>query len=269
MYPINLASCMAENTEGFCQALVRILENRLRIPFRYVGGIPWQERERLFDIGKIQILWICGLPYVEKADATPDTLELLAVPVPRGERYEGRPVYFSDVVVRRDRPYRRFADLRGASWAYNEPRSHSGFNVVGAYMARWRQPANFFGTVMESGAHSASLDMVLSGSVDAAAIDSTVLEWLATLHPGHMQHVRVIDTLGPSPIPPLVITKRLPSELRDGIRRILLRMDTEPFGRVLLHRSGLERFVPSEDRDYDPIRTMARAAAEVSFLNFP
>jgi phosphonate transport system substrate-binding protein len=93
-----------------------------RISTRYVTGLPWQEREFLFDLGKIHILWLCGLPYVHKADVDESGLELLAVPVPRGERYLDRPVYFSDIVVRRDRPFRSFFDLRGASWAYNEPR---------------------------------------------------------------------------------------------------------------------------------------------------
>ena len=94
-------------------------------------------------------------------------------------RYQDRPVYFSDVVVRRDRAhFESFVDLRGASWAYNEPRSHSGFNVVRAYLAESGHLDDFFGAVVESGAHSESLEMVLSGRVDGAAIDSTVLEWL-------------------------------------------------------------------------------------------
>jgi hypothetical protein len=30
------------------------------VSIEYVSGIPWQERERLFDAGEIQILWLCG-----------------------------------------------------------------------------------------------------------------------------------------------------------------------------------------------------------------
>ncbi len=175
---------MAENSEGFCRAVASFIENRIRIPTQYVTGIPWQERESLFDGGEIHILWLCGLPYVEKADMAQNKLELLAVPTPCGERYQDRPVYFSDVVVRRDRPFQTFFDLRGASWAYNEPRSHSGFNAVRAYLAGFGERDNFFGAVVESGAHHASLEMVLSGQIDGAAIDSTVLEWLVTERAG-------------------------------------------------------------------------------------
>lgn len=255
---------MAENSEGFCRAVASFIENRIRIPTQYVTGIPWQERESLFDGGEIHILWLCGLPYVEKADMAQNKLELLAVPTPCGERYQDRPVYFSDVVVRRDRPFQTFFDLRGASWAYNEPRSHSGFNAVRAYLAGFGERDNCFGAVVESGAHHASLEMVLSGQIDGAAIDSTVLEWLVTERAGLAEEIRVIDTIGPSPMPPWVISRQVPAKLRDDIRTLLLGMHTEPFGRVMLARARLDRFVEAADRDYDPMRVMARKAEQVS-----
>jgi len=93
---------MAENTESLCQAISEYLSDQLGIATNYVSGIPWQEREQLFDVGAIQILWLCGLPYVHKADLPECSMELLAVPVPAGMRYGSRPVYFSDVIVRRN-----------------------------------------------------------------------------------------------------------------------------------------------------------------------
>jgi phosphonate transport system substrate-binding protein len=221
MRRLKVASCMAENSESLCSAVAGFIENRIRIPTEYVVGIPWQERERFFDCGEIQILWLCGLPYAHKTDQAESGLELLAVPVPRGERYQGWPVYFSDVVIRRDLPFRSFFDVRGASWAYNEPRSHAGFNVVRAYLAGFGQRDKFFGTVVESGAHSASVEMVLSGHVDGSAIDSTVLEWLTAKREG----------------------------LADEIRALLLGLHTEPFGKVMLSRARIDRFVEADDRD--------------------
>lgn len=265
MFQLRLASCMAENSEGFCQAVAHFIENRIRIPTQYVTGIPWQERERRFDQGEIEILWLCGLPYVLKADAAESGVELLAAPIPRGERYRDRPIYFSDVVVRRDRPFQSFFDLHGASWAYNEPRSHSGFNVVRAYLAEFGRLDHFFGVVVESGAHLVSLEMVLDGQVDGSAIDSTVLEWLIGERAELSGEIRVIDSMGPSPIPPWVISRQVPKRLRSDIRALLLGMHTEPFGRFMLDRARIERFVAAQDRDYDPIRAMARKAELVSF----
>jgi len=73
---------MAENSEELCRAVAEILSVELGMPTQYITGMPWQERERLFDLGEIQMLWLCGLPYVDKADHLGNGLELLAVPVP-------------------------------------------------------------------------------------------------------------------------------------------------------------------------------------------
>jgi phosphonate transport system substrate-binding protein len=60
--PLKFASCMAENSETFCYELVAYVHAECGIPMHYVTGIPWQEREQLFDDGEIKILWLCGLP---------------------------------------------------------------------------------------------------------------------------------------------------------------------------------------------------------------
>jgi ABC-type phosphate/phosphonate transport system substrate-binding protein len=263
MFRLKLASCMAENTENFCQAVADYIQTQLAVPTEYVTGVPWQEREKLFDEGEIQLLWLCGLPYVYKADMRETDVELLAVPVPNGERYRARPVYFSDVIVRRDTLYESFLDLRGAIWAFNEPRSHSGFNVVRAYLAELGETDNFFGEAVESGAHTASLEMILSGKADAAAIDSTVLEWMISQREQIEQHIRVIETIGPSPIPPWVISRRVCFDLRRELRSILLDMELKQAGRTLLAGAQIARFTAALDADYDPIRRMARKANRV------
>jgi len=263
MLHLKFASCMAENSEAFCQALADYVRDHLGISTEYVTGIPWQERERLFDAGEIQVLWLCGLPYVYKADLALSELELLAVPVPAAERYLDRPVYFSDVVVRRNSPFQIFADLRGATWAYNEPRSHSGFNIVRAYLAEFGERDGYFGETIESGAHTTSLGMVLGGRVDGAAIDSTVLEWIVDDRQEIAEHIRVIETIGPSPIPPLVISQRLPQRIRSELRGLLLDMGRDSLGRGILARARIARLVGAQDKDYDPIRRMARKAEPV------
>jgi phosphonate transport system substrate-binding protein len=201
MYLLNLATCMAESTESFCHDLAQYLEIRLGIPTQCVAGIPWQERERLFDQGAIQVLWLCGLPYVHKAQFKDLAIELLAVPIPLGSRYRAEPIYFSDVVVKRESRFRAFHDLHGSSWAYNEPMSHSGFNVVRAYLAGFGYNQGFFREIVESGSHTASLEMILDDEVEASAIDTTVLDGVIDQRPEVGAQIRVIETIGPSPIP--------------------------------------------------------------------
>ena len=162
---------MAENMEFVGRAIATYIQQTLQIPTQFVDDVPWPERERRFDRGEIQVCWICGLPYVWKADQPLAAVELLAAPVMQGARYADRPVYFSDVVVRQDSRFQRFEQLRGASWAYNEPRSHSGCTITRYHLATLGETGDFFGRVVESGAHQISLRLVLEGGVDASAID--------------------------------------------------------------------------------------------------
>ena len=182
----------------------------------------------------------------------------------QGARYQDRPIYFSDVVVHRDSPYHSFADLRGAAWAYNERGSHSGYNVVRYHLATLGVKQAYFGRVIESGAHQASLRMILDRQVDASAIDSTVLELELERQPEIQNDIRIIETLGPSPIPPWLILKTVPQPLRDQLRRVILNMRTDPRGRAILAQARIARFAAVEDRDYDPIREMARLADQIT-----
>ena len=261
---LKIASCMAENAEPFCQSVAEYIHAKVSLSTQYVADMPWQERERLFDAGRIHILWLCGLPYIEKSRRADVKMELLAVPVPKGRRYGGRPVYFSDVVVKRDSPFNSFEHLRGATWAYNEPRSHSGYNVVRAHLAARGVGVGFFGKVIESGAHVVSLDLLLAARVDGAAIDSMVLDWVREQRPEVNDRIRVIETMGPSPIPPWVVSTRLPVEMRTSLRSLLLDMHHDPVGRDVLKLGSISRFLPSRDADYDPIRRMTLAAERVS-----
>lgn len=254
---------MAPNADATCRAIARFIARRLDLPVEVVDTVPWEERERLLDAGDVHLCWLCGLPYVVKADRIAPFLELCAAPVMQSPRYKARPVYFSDVVVRLDSGYRSFEDLRGSAWAYNEPNSHSGHNVVLNHLARLGETDGYFDSATESGAHQESLRMILDREVDASAIDSTVLEAESRGDPGLGEEIQVIETLGPSPMPPWVMARSLPVRLRVALQSALLTMHLDAEGSRALHGWGISHFAAVDDTDYDPIRRMARDAQDV------
>lgn len=261
---LRITSCMADNAEATCRAITSYLGGKLGIATEFVDCIPWQERERQLDAGLIHVCWICGLPYVWKADAADSMVEACVAPVMAADRYAGAAVYYSDIVVRRDSRYRSFADLRGASWAYNEPNSHSGFNIVRHHLATLAETGGYFSHAVESGAHQRSLNMIVNAEVDASAIDSTVLEAELACSPLLRDKIRVIETLGPSPMPPWVLHKSLAAELRARIRDTLLAMHTDPAGKMILAQWGIAYFAAVDDAAYDPIRRMAQQAEGIT-----
>jgi ABC-type phosphate/phosphonate transport system substrate-binding protein len=186
----------------------------------------------------------------------PPPVELLAAPVLEGDRYLDRPLYFSDVIVADDHPARSFAELRGASWSFNDPDSHSGYLVVLYHLATMRENAGFFSHVVEAGSHQRSIRLVAGGEVDASAIDSQVLAVELREHPELRSKLRVVGSLGPSPIQPVVAAKRLPVGLKQELTAVLTDMHHDPVAREALHYGFVKRFDMVADADYDPIRSM-------------
>jgi len=262
---LKFTSIQAPNADEVCALIAGYVGDHLGLSAVFVNDIPWPEREHQLDGGRIHIGWICGLPYVWKADRFDPQLELLAAPVMQSPRYQDQPIYFSDVVVRRDSSYQTFADLRGATWAFNEPQSQSGYNITRFHLAVLGETSGFFGRVLASGAHQTSLQMILEGRIDASAIDSTVLETELKRLPTIAEQIRIIETLGPSPIPPWVIRKELPADLRTNIRQIFLQMHQNPRGQSILVQDHIARFVQVKDEFYDSIREMEKMANQVQW----
>lgn len=259
---LRLASYLAENARPIYGRIAAYLADRLGIPTELRAGMPWDE----LDAGGIDVAFICGWPYSQRHDRPDQPIELLCAPVLAAPRYGGRPVYFTDVVVRHDHPARRFADLRGLVWAYNNAGSHSGYNVVRHHLLELAETRGFFGRVILSGAHQRSIQMILDGAIDASGIDSGVLELEMARQPELAVALRTIGVIGPSPIPPVVAARRLDPALRARLRELFLGMSADPEGRAVLAEGRMTGFVPVRDADYDPIRAMVRRAEAAGFL---
>lgn len=266
---MQITTCLAVNTVAFMEELPAYLQNVAGVRTAYVSDDDASWAERLVHVadGVIELGWICGLHYVRLADGQKSDLELLAAPVYAAPRYARRAVYFSDVVVRRDAAYDSPEALRGAIWAYNEPGSLSGRLSMRHFLATQMAVAQgkaeaYFGKVVESGAHAASLALLLDGQSDCAAIDSTLLDYLLQAKPALAEEIRVLHELGSFPVPPLVIHRCVPAELRQRIRSALLEMHHRAEGQELLAQGALAHFVAVEDADYNPVRHMMAAVED-------
>ena len=240
--------------------LAGYIGRKLGCPTELLVGESYDQLGPEADVG-----FICGLPYVNLMRRPEPPVDLLAAPVLGGERYGGRPVYFSDVIVRRDSRFQSFADLRGAAWAYNEPDSHSGCGVVRYHLVQRGELNGYCGRVVQAGWHERSIRLVCSGEVDASAIDSQVLAVARHQYPELASRLRVIGTLGPSTIQPVVAARRLPEPLKAALRDILLGVGHDRAARDCLAQGFVDGFVPVTDGTYDDIRAM-RDAVEAAGL---
>ena len=165
-------------------------------------------------------------------------------------RAEGRPVYFSDVVVRHDSTIQSADDLGGRVWAYNDSSSLSGMFCLLQFLRRQGHGPDFLGELRPSGSHLRSLELVLSGDADAAAIDSTVLGLQLRQKPELQAGLRVIASWGPFPAQPVIVRRTLPKPVKLAIRQALLDLTSAGEWRRQLQQFHLLGFAPVDAAFY-------------------
>ena len=260
---LRVASHLAPSVLPAYALAARRLGERLDRPAELVVAAAYDRCSADVD----HICFVCSIPYLLLSSAGRIRMEVIAAPVLRGRRYGGRPIYFSDVIVRADRPWQSLGELDGRRWAFNEPYSHSGFMVALHGLARLGATPSFIGEAIEAGFHDDAIQMVRDGRADWAAIDSQVLDLALRRDPRLRREIRVIETLGPSTIQPVVASaRRLSGTQLSVARETLLAMHVEPGDRMILRASGIDRFVAVEDADYDDIRAMLDIVSRAGLL---
>lgn len=112
--------------------------------------------------------------------------------------------YRSFVLVRDDSRAVGLADLRGATVALNSFNSHSGTNALRALVAPLSLAGRFFATVRVTGAHRASLALLLAGDADVMAMDCVLHALLSMHRSAALAGTRILATTPSAPAPPLV-----------------------------------------------------------------
>lgn len=226
----------------------------LRLEMR-TSGPPRAEPDP-FTRGEADVGFMCSPSFLWLRETQPPPVELLeAAPVFLDERAGGEPVYFSDVIVRRQSACLRFDELRGRVWAYNDTCSLSGYYNMLRKLAELGREGRFVERVLRSGSHLKSIDMVIRGEADAAAIDSNVL-LLQSRNEGRHEGLRVLESWGPFPIQPVVVRRTLDEGTKVALARALLALDSDTAARADLAAWGLRGFRPIAAAAYEGEREL-------------
>lgn len=263
MADLRFGTFLAPNMLPVYQAIADHVAEKLQMSTELVVETDYENCRN--DIN--DICFVCSLPYVmfERDGVSPAVP--VAAPVLEGDRYGDRPIYFSDVIVRKDSGIESFMDLRGRSWCYNEPLSQSGYGITRYHLVSIGETQGFFSEVIEAGFHETSIRLVASGQVDGSAIDSQVLTVEMREHPEVTGDLVVVDSLGPSTIQPVAVSKRFPSTFREDLRRVLLDFHRTPHGREILARGAVSRWVAVGPSDYEDIRQMVDVCERAGFMD--
>jgi phosphonate transport system substrate-binding protein len=139
MKPLRVLSYLAPSIpEELFELLVERIALRVGVSAtlefeRSVSG-PTPESDP-FATDLADLAFVCAPSYPLLREAGSPVALLPVAPVFADPRADGRPVYFSDVIVRSGHPARRFEQLRGGVWAYNDRLSRSGWQNMLARLA--------------------------------------------------------------------------------------------------------------------------------------
>jgi phosphonate transport system substrate-binding protein len=138
------------------------------------------------------------------------------------------PYYYSYWIVRKDSPYQRLEDLRGKRACFPSELSTSGYIFP---MYRLVQlgilkppvdPKQFFGEVVFGGGYAHCWEALKNGHVDVTIMAGDVparLYWEA------MNGSRPLEKQGPIPSHVVLVSKRLPPEFREELKKALLELN--------------------------------------------
>lgn len=195
---------------------------------------------------------MCGLPYSQRAPRP----ALVAAPVPLPARYGGRPVYFTDIAVRADGPYRSLEDTFGGVVGYTLEDSMSGYVALRAHLAPHRNPARpqLYRAAVGGLVNARQvIEALAAGRIDVGPLDSYYHDLLVHGDPAFAARVRVVAITRAAPIPPLVATAPLtPGEI-ERLRAAFVAVRDEP---VLAAQRGallLAGFAVLAESDYDAL----------------
>ncbi len=167
-----------------------------------------------------------------------------------------QPSYKSIIIAGKDSNINSLADLKGRTFAFVDPGSTSGYMVpAAAFVAANITPEKDFKQVMYSGGHDATIVSVGSGKVDAGSVADRIYERGCAKGLADCAKMKVVWTSKPIPNDPLLYRKALSEDMKKKIREAFYSVKNLSFGEM----GTVARFDPATDKDYDPVRDIAKA----------
>jgi ABC-type phosphate/phosphonate transport system substrate-binding protein len=157
------------------------------------------------------------------------------------------------------------ADFRGRRCAINELDSNSGMSLLRAAVAPLATGGRFFGSVVVSGSHLRSMEMVASGEADIAAIDCVSFAHFQRLYPAVVGQLRILSWTPSGPSLPF-ITARSASDATVRMLRSALADVFDDDGLAPVREQLLLRGVDLQPTEgFDEVLALERRAVEEGY----
>ncbi len=235
--------------------LVRYLERQLgtKVVFTPVSDYP-AAVEALVN-KQVELVWFGGFTHVQAQIRSGGKI------VPIAQREEDTK-FRSVFIAQKSSAFKELGDLKGKTISFGSQSSTSGHLMPRSFLLdAGIQPDRDFKRIAYSGAHDATIASVVSGRVDAAALDITVWRKFVEEKKIDTSKVDVFYTTPPYFNYNWSVHADMPAAQRERVTKALLDLSlNDPEGKEILTLNRATRYISTRPENYQGLEKAGRSA---------
>ena len=243
----------AEDSQAMIESSRQVLDqlrDQMGMPVKPFVATDYNGVIEALRAKKLDVAYLGPFSYVLASSMA--NVEAFAVAV---TKKTGQSAYKSVIIARKDSGITKPADLKGRNFAFVDPTSASGHLFPKAGLMRTGiDPDTFFGRVIFSGSHDASILAVANKKVDAAAVADRILASAIAKGQVKSEDIQIVWSSDPIPESPMVWRKDLDPARKAKLQQALANVKDLPWG----DQGVLNGFQPTNDAAYDVVRDTAK-----------
>lgn len=243
-----------EQTRKFAP-IAAYLEKRLGLKVEFTPVSDYPAAVEALVNKKVDLVWFGGFTHVQAQIRSGGKI------VPLAQREEDAK-FQSVFIAKVNSGIKTLADMKGKQVSFGSQSSTSGHlmprsNLLDAGIS----PEKDFRRIAYSGAHDATIASVVSGKVDAAALDITVWRKFVAENKVDTKDVNVFFTTPPFYNYNWSMHADSPADLREKVKKALLDLDpATPEGKEILQLNRATRYIPTTPENYKGLEAAGRSA---------
>ena len=235
--------------------LASYLEKKLGVKVEFTPVSDYPAAVEALVNKKVELVWFGCFTHVQAQLRSGGKI------VPIAQREEDTK-FQSVFIAKTDSGIKALADLKGKQISFGSQSSTSGHLMPRHFLLQaGLTPEKDFRRIAYSGAHDATIASVVSGKVDAAALDITVWRKFVAENKVDTKDVDVFYTTPTFFNYNWSVHADMPAELRQKVTKALLDLDpATPEGKEILQLNRATRYIPTSPENYKGLEAAGRSA---------
>ena len=235
--------------------LATYLEKQLNMKVQFTPVTDYPAAVESLVNKKVDLVWFGGFTFVQASIRSGGKI------VPLAQREEDTK-FQSVFIAKTNSGIKTLTDMKGKQGSFGSQSSTSGHLMPRSFLLQANiEPEKDFKRIAYSGAHDATIASVVSGKVDAAALDITVWQKFVAENKVNTQDVNVFFTTPPYFNYNWSVHADMPVQQREKIKAALLGLNpANPEHAEILKLNRATRYVTTTPENYKGLESAARSA---------